>query len=528
MMFHAAGVTGSAMASQAASANWRIVAASMSGPAAQVYVPPLWSIAPFVLLLLVIAIMPLIRRCERFWGRNRNKLLVALAMSLLTLLYYCFVHPSPLEGAAAAAPSPRLGLIGHVLSGAILEAYIPFIVLLLALYTISGGIRLEGDLAAHPTTNTAFLAIGGVLASFIGTTGAAMLLIRPLLETNSERRHVRHTVIFFIFVVCNIGGCLLPIGDPPLFLGYLKGVPFLWTLRLAIPWAFCTAVLLAIYYVWDTVMYRRERPEDIEMDEASRRPLIIRGKRNLLYLLGVVLAVALLIPGEPLLFLRSFVAPEYLREVVMLALVGLSLLTTPREVRQANQFTFAAIAEVAALFLGIFVTMQAPIEILQARGPSLGLSKPWQFFWASGGLSSFLDNAPTYVVFFETANSLTHAPGEGILQLLSGHYIRTDLLVAVSLGSVFMGANTYIGNGPNFMVKTVAEERGVKMPSFFGYMLYSIGILIPLFLLVTILYFVMELGPVLLGLAALLPIVLVCRWFWARSKSEIPVAGPDD
>jgi len=459
-------------------------------------VPPLWSIAPFVLLLLMIAIMPMVRRCRGFWGRNRNKLFVALAMSVLTLLYYYFVHPSLPEGGAAGESGSRLGLIRHVLSGAILEAYIPFIILLLALYTISGGIRLEGDLAAHPLTNTTFLAVGGVLASFIGTTGAAMLLIRPLLETNSERRHVRHTVIFFIFVVCNIGGCLLPIGDPPLFLGYLKGVPFLWTLRLAIPWAFCTAVLLAIYYVWDVVMYRREKPEDIRFDEATRRPLRLTGKRNLLYLLGVILAVGLLIPGKPLMFLRSFVVPEFLREAVMLALAGLSMLTTPREVRQANQFTFAAIGEVAALFLGIFITMQAPIEILQGKGPSLGLSKPWQFFWASGGLSSFLDNAPTYVVFFETANSLTHAPGEGILQLLSGHYIRTDLLVAVSLGAVFMGANTYIGNGPNFMVKTIAEERGIRMPSFFGYMLYSIGILIPLFLLVTILFFVMKLGLV--------------------------------
>lgn len=504
------------------------LAAPLSWPAAQPYVPPLWSVAPFVLLLLVIAIMPLVHRYKRFWGRNRNKLLVVLVMSALTLLYYYFLHPAPPASAAAGEPGSQFRLIGHVLSSAILEAYIPFIILLLALYTISGGIRLEGDLAAHPLTNTAFLAVGGILASFIGTTGAAMLLIRPLLDTNSQRRHVRHTVIFFIFVVCNIGGCLLPIGDPPLFLGYLKGVPFLWTLRLAIPWAFCTVVLLAIYYIWDSAMFRREKPEDIRIDEATRRPLSLKGKRNLLYLLGVVLAVGLLIPGKPLPFLPSVLVPEYLREAVMLALVGLSMLTTPRVVRQANQFTFSAIAEVAALFLGIFVTMQAPIEILQAMGPSLGLSKPWQFFWVTGGLSSFLDNAPTYVVFFETANSLTHAPGQGILQLLSGHFIRTDLLVAVSLGSVFMGANTYIGNGPNFMVKTVAEERGIRMPSFFGYMLYSIGVLIPLFLLVTILYFVMALGPALLGVAALLPIALVCRWFWTRRKLGVPVAPPAD
>lgn len=493
-MSEAAGLLGFAFPSVPATVeSGALVTALPSSRGAQAYIPPLWSIVPFVLLLLVIAIIPLIHRCQRFWERNRNKLLVALAMSVLTLLYYYFLHPPMPKELAPGALLSRLGLIGHVLSSAVLEAYVPFIILLLALYTISGGIRLEGDLAAHPRTNTAFLAVGAVLASFIGTTGAAMLLIRPLLNTNAERRHVRHTVVFFIFLVCNIGGCLLPVGDPPLFLGYLKGVPFLWTMRLAIPWAFCTGILLATYYVWDSVAYRRERPEDIRVDEALQRPLRVKGKRNLLYLLGVVLAVGLLIPGTAFVFLRSFVVPEHLREAVMLALAGLSMLTTPREVRRANQFTFSAIGEVAALFLGIFITMQAPIEILHARGPSLGLTAPWQFFWASGGLSSFLDNAPTYLVFFETANSLTDGPGNGILNLLSGQYIRTDLLAAVSLGAVFMGANTYIGNGPNFMVKTIAEERGVRMPSFFGYMLYSIGILIPLFLLVTLVFFVMKL-----------------------------------
>jgi Na+/H+ antiporter NhaD/arsenite permease-like protein len=469
-----------------------VVTSFASSPGSQAYVPPLWSIVPFVLLLLVIAIAPLIHRYKHFWERNSNKLLVALAMSALALFYYYFLHPPLPQSAAGGATPSQVGLIGRVLSEAILEAYVPFIVLLLALYTISGGIRLEGDLAAHPRTNTTFLAAGAVLASFIGTTGAAMLLIRPLLNTNAERRHVRHTVVFFIFLVCNIGGCLLPVGDPPLFLGYLKGVPFLWTMRLAIPWAFCTGILLVVYYVWDSAAYRRERPEDIQIDKAAQRPLRLKGKRNLLYLLGVVLAVGLLIPGKAFVFPRSFVVPEHLREAVLLALAGLSMLTTPGEVRRANRFTFSAIGEVAALFLGIFITMQAPIEILHAQGPSLGLTAPWQFFWASGGLSSFLDNAPTYLVFFETANSLTNAPGHGILNLLSGQYIRADLLVAVSLGAVFMGANTYIGNGPNFMVKTIAEERGVKMPSFFGYMLYSVGVLIPLFLLVTIVFFVMK------------------------------------
>jgi Na+/H+ antiporter NhaD/arsenite permease-like protein len=215
----------------------------------------------------------------------------------------------------------------------------------------------------------------------------------------------------------------------------------------------------------------------------------LKGKRNFIYLLGVVLAAGLLIPGKSFALVPSFVVPAHLREAVLLALAALSLATTPRDIRRANQFTFSAMAEVAALFLGIFITMQAPLELLYAKGPSLGLTHPWQFFWAAGGLSSFLDNAPTYLVFFQIADSLTHASGPGILQLLGGNFIRTDLLAALSLGAVFMGANTYIGNGPNFMVKTIAEQRGIRMPSFFGYMLYSVAILIPLFLLVTVIFF---------------------------------------
>jgi Na+/H+ antiporter NhaD/arsenite permease-like protein len=453
---------------------------------AEAYVPPLWSVIPFVALLLVIAVAPLLHKYKHFWERNHNKLLVAVVLSAAAMLYYGFVHPGVVD--AGTGEASRWKVLGEVLHEAILEAYVPFIILLLSLYTICGGIRLDGNRPAYPRTNTAILAIGGLLASFIGTTGAAMLLIRPLLEINSYRRHVRHTVIFFIFIVCNVGGCLLPIGDPPLFLGYLKGVPFLWTLRLVLPWAFCMGVLLAVYFIWDSLMYRKESPEDIRKDREDVRPLKVSGKRNLIYLLGVVLAVGLLIPGKPLPLFPAFITPNFLREAVMLALAGLSLWHSPRGIRTANQFNFSAIIEVAALFLGIFITMQAPIEILKARQGVLGLHQPWHFFWVSGGLSSFLDNAPTYLVFFEAAGALTHSGGSGILQLLSGEFIRADLLAAVSLGSVFMGANTYIGNGPNFMVKTVAQERGVRMPSFFHYMLYSIAILIPLFLLVTWLF----------------------------------------
>jgi Na+/H+ antiporter NhaD/arsenite permease-like protein len=327
-----------------------------------------------------------------------------------------------------------------------------------------------------------FLFTGAILASFVGTTGASMLLIRPLLQTNRERKHVKHTVIFFIFLVSNIGGCLLPTGDPPLFLGYLRHVPFFWTLNLWPEWLFCCAVLLAVYYVWDTRCYRRETPLQRMLDDTRIQPLRMEGVLNFAWLMAILAAVAVIRPGQPLLGL--FEVPPYLREGVMLAIVALAWVTSSARVRRENEFNFGAIIEVAVLFIGIFITMQAPIEILQIKGPELPLTSPGRFFWATGGLSSFLDNAPTYVVFFSTADTLTHAPGPGVLSLLDGAYIREDLLKAISLGAVFMGANTYIGNGPNFMVKSIAESSGVRMPSFFGYMAYSVAILIPLFVAV--------------------------------------------
>jgi len=318
------------------------------------------------------------------------------------------------------------------------------------------------------------------LASFIGTTGAAMLLIRPLLETNSERRHVRHTVVFFIFVVCNCGGCLLPIGDPPLFLGYLQGVDFLWTLSLWKEWLLVNGALLAIYYIWDRFFaYPRETRPDLVVDELRTRRMQFSGLwPNVLLLLGVVLSVALLDPSKPVLG-TTWHPWMYLREAMQLALIGLSLVLGSAAVRQANRFSYAAIIEVAALFLGIFITMQPALQILSVQGGELGLTEPWQFFWSTGMLSSVLDNAPTYLVFFKTAQSL-HAGGADTMAGVAVH-----ILAAISLGAVFMGANTYIGNGPNFMVKTIAESSGVKMPSFFGYMVYSVCILIPLFVLVT-------------------------------------------
>jgi Na+/H+ antiporter NhaD/arsenite permease-like protein len=434
------------------------------------FIPKAPGFVPFIALLLVIAAFPLIPAVQRFWEKNSNKLLVALALGAATLLYYV------LAGQAAAVP--------HLLEHACLEEYVPFMVLLFALYTISGGIHLSGDIRATPAVNTAFLGFGAVLASLIGTTGASMLLIRPLLRTNSERKRKVHTVIFFTFIVSNIGGCLTPLGDPPLFLGYLLGVPFFWTFRLFPAWLFVNGTLLIIYCLWDRRAYAREQPLDIALDEARVLSLGIQGGANFLLLAAVVACVALVSPrfDIPGLNWRPF---PYLREGLLLALVALSWVLSPggREARRLNRFSFGAIIEVAFLFLGIFICMQPPLAYLEAKGADLGLATPAGFFWASGSLSSFLDNAPTYVVFFKAAQATTAAALGAPVDLPA-----SDLLAAVSLGSVFMGANTYIGNGPNFMVKAIAEHAGVKMPSFLGYMAYSAAILIPLFLAVTFIF----------------------------------------
>jgi Na+/H+ antiporter NhaD/arsenite permease-like protein len=459
----------------------------MNAPTAGPPIPHLAWTLPFLLMLLAIALLPLVPVAHHWWEKNRYKLLVGLSLSAVVLVYYGargfgFEHQGHVT-------EPGRETVAAVVEHAVLRDYVPFIVLLFSLYVVAGGLQLKGDLRALPGVNTGILGLGAMIASVIGTTGASMVLIRPLLQTNRDRKHVRHTVIFFIFLVSNIGGCLLPIGDPPLFLGYLKGVPFLWTLKLVAPWLFCVVSLLAIYYTWDRVAYGRETRAAIVEDLRHGSPPRLHGRINLVWLLGVVLAVALIVPGEPLPG-TEIVVVDFVREAVMLGLSGLSLATTPRGLRRETEFTYTAIVEVACLFLGIFLTMQVPLEILKSQGPGLarlGLSSPASFFWYTGGLSSFLDNAPTYVVFFETARGLTAAHGPGLVALGEGA-IRADLLTAISLGSVFMGANTYIGNGPNFMVKALAEQRGVVMPGFFGYMLYSITVLIPLFVAVTFLF----------------------------------------
>lgn len=449
-------------------------------------------VIPFALLLGAIAVLPLIPATEEWWESNKSRFLVAAGLGFLTLLYYLLLHQHPIDGhfPVHTIVEPSAGLNWNmsimVLMNAVLSEYIPFIMLLFALYTISGGIRISGDLRAHALTNATFILIGGLLASFIGTTGAAMLLIRPLLETNKERKHVVHTVVFFIFVVCNCGGCLLPIGDPPLFLGYLRGVDFLWTFNLWAPWLFLNGMLVGLYFLIDHFWYHpKELPLDVALDETRTTGLKIEGLLpNAILLLGVIFAVALLDPHKPFPGTITEENPlgwrpwMFMRETVQLLMVMLSLWLGKHMIRVKNNFNYHAIIEVAALFIGIFICMQPALQILGVHGKSIGLDSPMEFFWTTGTLSSVLDNAPTYVVFFDTAQSLDKVEG---MTYIAG--VPEDLLIAISLGAVFMGAMTYIGNGPNFMVKAIAEKSGIKMPSFFGYVAWSCLFLLPLLII---------------------------------------------
>jgi Na+/H+ antiporter NhaD/arsenite permease-like protein len=407
--------------------------------------PPVYAVVPFVGMLLAIALVPL--AAPRWWARDRSKAAVSAVLGLPILLLYARREPAALVHAAGD--------------------YASFIVLLGGLYVIAGGVLVRGDLVATPLVNAGFLAAGAVLASLVGTTGASMLLVRPLLHTNSERTRVTHTVVFFIFIVSNVGGMLTPLGDPPLFLGYLQGVPFAWTFRLLPLWAFMVGVLLIVYVVWDRRQYAREPRAALRRDRLGREALSVQGSLNVVPLAGVVLAVAVL------------AAP--VREVAIVTLAALSLWKTPAEVRRANRFSAAPLVEVALLFAGIFLTMIPALELLRARGAELGVTTPAQFFWASGLLSSFLDNAPTYLTFFALAQGL------GLRAEIVG--MPHALLTAISAGSVAMGANSYIGNAPNFMVKAIAEEAGIRMPGFFAYVLYSGLVLLPLFVAVTVIFF---------------------------------------
>jgi Na+/H+ antiporter NhaD/arsenite permease-like protein len=432
-----------------------------------------WSVVPFAGLLLAIAILPL--ATPHFWEHNRNKGVVAALFSAPVVAYLL------------------AGFGEHGLHELVEKAreYTAFILLLGSLYVITGGIHVRGSLSGTPLVNTAVLAIGAVLASVIGTTGASVLLIRPLLAANTARQRTTHIVVFFIFAVSNCGGLLTPLGDPPLFLGFLKGVPFEWTFALWKEWLLVNGSLLAIFNVWDQIVFareERERPGSQLEEVQEHAPLGIDGRRNFGFLLGIV---AVIYASGRGLGSGAAAWPFGVQEAAMLALAAASYALTSAEIRRRNRFGFGPINEVALLFAGIFVTMAPALLLLNAHAGSFGLRTPAQFFWASGVLSSFLDNAPTYLTFAATACGLAGVGLEGryLAAFLAGGPENAALLAAISCGAVFMGANTYIGNGPNFMVKAIAEERGIRMPSFFGYMLYSGGVLIPLFAIVTFVFF---------------------------------------
>ncbi len=439
-------------------------------------ISPLWGV-PFGGILLSIALLPLL--APSFWHRHDGK--VSAAWALAFLLPFAATYGASLAGAQ--------------LMHALVAEYIPFIVLLTALFTVAGGIHIRGNLHGAPGLNTAILAIGAVLASFMGTTGASMLLIRPLIRANDNRAHRVHVIVFFIFIVSNVGGSLTPLGDPPLFLGFLKGVDFFWTARNLLPdTLFVLGALLALFYLIDRHYYRKEGL--LPVDPTPDTPGIgFDGAANFWLLAGVVALVlmsGLWKPGVHFEVAGTEVGlPGLLRDVGLVAITLVSLKITAKSVHRANQFEWGPMAEVAKLFAGIFLTIIPVIAMLKAgaQGPfgavvaaitrPDGQPDPAMYFWATGALSSFLDNAPTYLVFFNTA-------GGDPVALMTTH---AATLAAISAGAVFMGANTYIGNAPNLMVKAIAESRGVRMPSFFGYMAWSMAILLPLFVLCTFLFF---------------------------------------
>lgn len=437
----------------------------------ETFVHSAWSLIPFGIMLLMIAIGPLV--AEKWWESNINKLIVSLFLGVPTAV--CLI----------------MGGMTHDLEHQVLFDYVPFIVLLLALFVITGGIHLSGDIKAKPSINTLFLGIGYILASLMGTTGAAMLLIRPIITTNQQRKHTVHTILFFIALVANCGGLLTPLGDPPLFMLFLRGAPFTWFLSMLPEWAFTGALLLIIYYFVDRYYYAKEDWTNLANDSLEYEKLRLTGSINFVYLIGVILSVAFINEGTiPQMGEEN--APlwlKFLREIVLLSLTGLSLYTTKKEVRYTqNKFTWAPIIEVAVLFLGIFTTMTPALAYLKAHAAELGLNTPWQFYYSTGMLSSFLDNTPTAVAFHSVATGLTAEQMTAFAcPIVAG--IPEILLKAISLGAVMFGAMTYIGNGPNFMVKAIAEESGIKMPSFFGYVLkFSLVVLLPIYIIVQLIF----------------------------------------
>ncbi len=446
-------------------------------------VVPWWLCIPFAGLLLCIAILPLVRAA--WWEEHQPH--AVIVWSLLFVIPFAVLY-----GAGAAAETVLECMVND---------YLTFIVLLFGLFCVCGNITMSGDLAGSPRINVGLLALGTLLSSWIGTTGASMLMIRPVIKMNAWRKRRRHIIIFFIFMVSNLGGCLTPIGDPPLLMGFMRGVPFFWSLKLLPMMALNMAVLLFVFYKIDMRAYRLDIATGMKPDISKPGTEVkIRGLHNLLFIAVIVAAVILsgTLPGMPAfqdaagnvkgihIFGEVTLGYPALIEIVMiLASAFLSFKTTDVSIRRENHFTWGAIREVAILFVGIFITMQPALMLLKTYGGELGITKPFQMFWTTGMLSSFLDNTPTYLVFLTTAGAL--GLGEGIATALGT--VPVKMLEAISVGAVFMGANTYIGNAPNFMVKSIADENGIRMPSFFGYLMWSFGILIPVFLLDTLVFF---------------------------------------
>ena len=438
---------------------------------------------PFAGLLLCIAVMPLIK--PEWWEKNQ-----ALAVILWSLL---FIIPSVVLNGAGETTETVLDCI--------VNDYLTFIVLLFGLFCVSGNITLEGNLAGSPGVNAVFLAFGTLLSSCIGTTGASMLLVRPLIKMNSWRKNKAQIMIFFIFMISNMGGCLTPIGDPPLLMGFMRGVPFFWSTHLFPVLLFNMVLLLIIFYFIDRRSYRKDIAAGLHPDISKPGvELRVEGLHNVIFLVAIVVAVILsgTLPGLPMfqnaagkvIGIKIFkevelTVPAMIEIAIILLAALLSFKTTEEKIRTQNHFTWGAIKEVAVLFIGIFITMQPALALLKTMGPELGVSEPYQMFWATGMLSSFLDNTPTYLVFLTTAGTLGFTSG---IATTVGT-ISVKVLTAISCGAVFMGANTYIGNAPNFMVKSISDENGVRMPSFFGYMAWSLGILVPVFIIDTLVFF---------------------------------------
>lgn len=447
---------------------------------------PVWTGLPFAGILLSIALFPPL--APGFWHHHFKKVAVAWAL--------VFAAPFLVQYGSLA--------VFRILEVLLID-YVPFLILLWGLYTVSGGILLRATLVATPWMNAAFLAVGLVLASLMGTTGASMLLIRPMLRANGWRKHKAHVFVFFIFLVSNIGGQLTPLGDPPLFLGFIHGVPFFWTLRLLPHYLLASGIVLAVFVALDGVLIRREIAARPDHEPPHKRTSFrIEGAHNFLLLLGILAAVLLSGVWRTPAWHWFGIEFEYrnlVRDLLIVVIGLLSVASTRRQVRDDNGFTWDAITEVGYLFFGIFVTIIPVLMILKAgsEGALAGLvarvTEPWQYFWMSGILSSFLDNAPTYLTFTTLAlGQLGIEPGQveavlrGTLPLPQAHTFAS-LLGAVSVGAVMMGANTYVGNAPNFMVLSIAREHGVKMPSFFGYMLWSGLVLLPTFGILTLVFF---------------------------------------